>query len=181
MSNLLTRPILGGIFGSGRYALATVPCVVRGLHAVRFMVIEPGTGAVVSLAESQVTALERARQTIRAAQRAELADARRSSNDPRQVELWPLELQAVRPVLERARPVSRRRREVYSKSMGRCHYCEAPLMLDGLWHVEHMLPRALGGADQIGNLVASCAPCNLAKRDRTAIEFVAMGGRERAT
>lgn len=169
---LLRRPILGGVFGAGRYALATVPCVVRGLHAVRFMVIEPSSGAVLSLADSQVTALERARQCIRDTQRLGLEASQRLGRDPRQVELWPLQLEPVRPVIERSRPVSRRRRDVYSKSMGRCHYCEAPLQLDGVWHVEHMLPRALGGADEIRNLVAACAPCNLAKRDQTAIEFV---------
>jgi hypothetical protein len=36
-----------------------------------------------------------------------------------------------------------------------------------------MLPRALGGLDDVGHLVAACAPCNLAKKDRTALEFVA--------
>ena len=35
-----------------------------------------------------------------------------------------------------------------------------------------MLPRALAGGDDIGNLVAACVRCNLAKHDRTALEFV---------
>jgi 5-methylcytosine-specific restriction endonuclease McrA len=65
------------------------------------------------------------------------------------------------------------RREVFERSRGCCHYCRTPLTLDGQWHVEHMLPRALGGTDDELNLVAACAPCNLAKRDRTALEFVA--------
>jgi 5-methylcytosine-specific restriction endonuclease McrA len=64
---------------------------------------------------------------------------------------------------------------IRAKCGGRCHYCDTPLQLDGIWHVEHMLPRALGGGDDASNLVAACAPCNLAKSDQTAIEFVVKG------
>jgi len=33
------RPIFGGLFGQdGRYVMATMPCIERGLHAVRRMV-----------------------------------------------------------------------------------------------------------------------------------------------
>ena len=71
--------------------------------------------------------------------------------------------------------MSRRRREVFARSDGRCHYCAAVLRLDGKWHVEHQMPRALGGGDELPNLVAACAPCNLSKRDRTALEFM-IGG-----
>ncbi len=51
-------------------------------------------------------------------------------------------------------------------------YCDTTLSLDGKWHVEHQLPRALGGADDALNLVAACIKCNLAKADRTALEFI---------
>ena len=166
------RPIFGGIFGNGRYALASMPCVVKGLHAVRFMVIEPTTGAVLSLADEKVAALDGARAVIRTTELLAIEQAQARGCDPRQTELWPHEGEMPRPVLDRRRPVSKRRRDIFAKSRGCCHYCSAPLQLDGSWHVEHMLPRALGGADEIGNLVAACVPCNLAKRDRTAVEFV---------
>jgi len=55
------RPIIGGIFGQGRYSLATQPCVENGLHAVRFMVIDPRRGSVLSVADNKLgarTALE---------------------------------------------------------------------------------------------------------------------------
>ena len=55
MDSLLQRPIIGGVFGGGRYVLATVPCVLRGLHAVRFMVMDPVTGAVLSLADDKIS------------------------------------------------------------------------------------------------------------------------------
>lgn len=170
--NILHRPIIGGAFGVGRYVLATIPCVMRGLHAVRFMVIEPASGAVLSLADDKVDALDGARAAIRANELIEMERAQTRGRDPRQQELWPNGPTPARPVVDRRRPVSKRRRDIFAKCGGRCHYCAAPLQLEGIWHVEHMLPRALGGDEHIANLVAACAPCNLGKRDRTAVEFV---------
>lgn len=117
-SRFLHRPIFGGVFGTGRYALASMPCVVKGLHALRFMVIEPSTGAVLSLADDKVAALDAARDVIRTTQVLAIERAEASGRDRRQAELWP-------------------------------------------------------GEDEIDNLVAACAPCNLSKGDRTALEFVA--------
>lgn len=173
-SALRHRPIFGGIFGIGRYALGSLPCVMHGLHAVRFMVIEPATGAVLSLASDKGEAMNAARRALQSNERMALEQALAIGHDPRQSELWPLAAPLLRPVVDRRRPISKRRRDIFAKSGGCCHYCRAPLQLAGPWHIEHMLPRALGGADEIRNLVAACAPCNLAKSDRTAIEFVVM-------
>lgn len=167
-TGLLQRPILGGVFGSGRYVLATKPCIENGLHAVRFMVLDPRGGRVLAVADTKLAALSAARVVLRATERAE--EERAALNA--QGTLWPAEVFEGPPVRVRPTPISRRRCEVFAKSEGRCHYCGEVLTLDGRWHVEHMMPRALGGADEIGNLVAACAPCNLAKRDRTAVEFV---------
>ena len=94
-----------------------------------------------------------------------------SANDAtwQQASLWP-ELPLARP--PKVRSISRRRREVFERSQGRCAYCRAELAIHGPWHVEHQVPRALDGTEEPGNLVAACAPCNLAKSDRTALEFV---------
>lgn len=174
---LLQRPIFGGVFDAGRYALATVPCVVRGLHAVRFMVVEVRTGAVLSLADDKTTALTAARGAIKTNARLEAQTSLEADRDTRQAELWPGDGPSMRPIVERRRPVSKRRRDIFAKSAGRCHYCDGVLHLDGVWHVEHMLPRALGGGDDASNLVAACSGCNLRKRDLTALEFLARGGR----
>lgn len=72
-------------------------------------------------------------------------------------------------------PVSRRRREVFERSQGRCHYCSAELQIDSV-EVEHMQPRALDGDDHPLNLVAACRRCNREKSDRTALEFLAGAG-----
>jgi hypothetical protein len=163
---MLQRPIYGGVFGYGLYALATLPTIANGLHAVRFMVIEPRRGTVLSVADDKLQAIASARRLLHG------LPAPAAANDAtwEQGWLWP-DLPVDRP--PRARPISRRRREVFERSEGRCMYCRAALTLDGRWHVEHMVPKALGGEDVAGNLVASCAPCNLAKSDRTALEFMA--------
>lgn len=173
LDRLLHKPITGGLFGSGRYALASMPCVARGLHATRYMVVEPQAGTVLSIADDKVEALAGARRVL-----AGTAPGHEPDNEPEQLELgliFPEQAEfhripdsAVIPISR----ISRRRQEVFEKSHGRCHYCGTPLTLDGKWHVEHMMPRALGGVDQMVNLVAACAPCNLEKSDRTAIEFV---------
>ena len=171
MPSLRHRPIFGGVFGKGRYALASLPCVAKGLHAVRYMVIDPGAGAVLSVAEDKLEALASARKVLKAA---DALAAREEVPLGEQVLLWPDEnLPSIHAAGALPKAVPRRRREVFDKSAGRCHYCSAALTLDGKWHVEHMLPRALDGGDGLVNLVAACVPCNLAKRDTSAIEFIA--------
>lgn len=168
---MLRRPLLGGVFGHGQFELATQPIVVNGLHAVKFMVIEPRAGRVLSIAESKLEALGGARRLLH-------GTAAPPPIEPtwQQPALWnegPL-LAAESHKLRR--PVSRRRREIFERSGGRCHYCPQVLTLDGKWHVEHQMPRALGGEDTPANLVAACVKCNLAKSDRTALEFVVARG-----
>lgn len=173
ISALPHRPIYGGVFGRGRYALATLPTVDRGLHALQFMVIEPGPGVVLSVADDKVVALSAARRLLEATALLSKAEEHAKATGCTQQDLWPPEAFEQPPVHERpARHVSRRRMDVFNRCSGRCHYCSAPLTLDGSWHVEHALPRALGGLDEISNLFASCPSCNLAKSDRTALEYV---------
>ncbi len=171
-ARMLQRPLHGGVFGEGDYSLATLPTIVNGLHGVRFMVIDPRGGAVLSVSLDKGDAIESARTLLRLTTPPET-----SANDGlwEQGALW-----ADLPFDGGPRPrkISRRRREVFERSSGLCHYCRAALTLEGPWHVEHMVPRALGGDEAAGNLVAACAPCNLAKSDRTALEFVTRPGVE---
>lgn len=170
-SSIRYRPIFGGIFGqSGEYVLATMPGIERGLHSVRYMVLHPKTGGVLAVSTDKTDALAQARRLLKAA--AKLT----ASNDAtfRQSSLWEDEqLPEPKPgAIAKRKRVSKRRTEVYERSQGRCHYCSTPLTLDGKWHVEHMLPQALGGPDEAWNLVAACVPCNLQKKDKTALEYV---------
>lgn len=90
------------------------------------------------------------------------------TEEPNQTALW---ADDELPMPEIRQAVTRRRREIFDKSVGRCHYCRTLLLLDGKWYVEHQMPRALGGTDDLTNLVAACTKCNLEKGDRTAIEY----------
>ena len=162
-ARMLQRPIYGGVFGRGVYALATQPTITNGLHAVRFMVVDPRAGTVLSVADAKLEAIAMARRLLYLTMPA--------SNDAlwQQAAFWP-EL-PIEPV-PKVRPISRRRRQVFERSGSRCHYCRAVLAIDSSWHVEQMIPKALGGSDQPLNLVASCVKCNLEQSDRTAVEFV---------
>ena len=64
------------------------------------------------------------------------------------------------------------KRQIYEKSNGRCWYCsvELPTEVSG-WHCDHQLPKSRGGSDNLDNLVAACARCNIRKRNRTVEEF----------
>lgn len=170
---LLTKPLQGGLFGEGEYALASMPCVARGLHSVRFMVIRPRAGTVLAVADEKAEALAAARRVIVAA--GDLAAAN-DGPEPSQAKLW-ADAEMPIPDLEPAPPpLSRRRREIFDRSGGKCFYCEAPLQIAGEWEVEHQRPRALGGGNDPLNLVAACRRCNREKSDRTALQFIARGG-----
>lgn len=167
------RPIFGGVFGKGHYSLATMPCIANGLHAVRYLVIEPRAGSVLAQADDKLGALASARRLLRAT--SALAHRLEPETAAVQAALWPAEsLPPSTNAGATLKPATRRRREVFDRSNGRCHYCSTALTLDGKWHIEHMVPRALDGDDQPLNLVAACVRCNLEKSDRTALEFVAV-------
>jgi len=164
------RPIFGGIFGkSGDYTLATMVSVECGLHGVRYMVLHPRSGGVLSVAGDKTEALAQARRVLKAA--ASLTCANDSSFV--QGSLWSEQDMPAPEAGAKPKAIPRRRREVFDKSDGRCFYCGTVLRLDGKWHIEHCFPKALLGPDELPNLVAACVPCNLAKSDSTALEFIA--------
>ena len=57
---------------------------------------------------------------------------------------------------------------VNTRAAGRCEYCRLHQALQGAsFHVEHITPRAKGGASRETNLALACPSCNLHKSDRT--------------
>ena len=55
-------------------------------------------------------------------------------------------------------------REVEHRAAGRCEYCRMHQSLQGAtFHVEHVIPRCLGGTSEFGNLAWACPSCNLHK------------------
>lgn len=56
-----------------------------------------------------------------------------------------------------------------SRSSGRCTYCGTT---EGPFHNDHLFPVAKGGTNDPSNIVLACAPCNLAKGDKTLKEWM---------
>ena len=78
---------------------------------------------------------------------------------------------------------SRPNRESLSKRLGavarmirerdghRCAYCQRTAAESGAHlHLDHLLPKALGGADTADNLVLACRRCNSARQARRPLE-----------
>lgn len=66
------------------------------------------------------------------------------------------------------RGISRQlRREVERRSRGRCAYCQTQqLVVGSLLTVDHIVPKLLGGTDEVSNLCLACWECNLTKQGR---------------
>ena len=65
-------------------------------------------------------------------------------------------------------------RSLLSKQQGRCASCSTG---SGPWHVDHIMPRMLGGKDDLGNLQVLCAPCNLRKGRKDPVAYANEIGR----
>ena len=63
------------------------------------------------------------------------------------------------------------RLRVLSRDTYTCYYCSA----DNASHVDHVIPKAKGGSDDMDNLVAACASCNQRKGSKSQALFLAIG------
>jgi hypothetical protein len=59
-------------------------------------------------------------------------------------------------------------RIVIERALDRCEYCRMHQALQGAtFHIEHILPKSVGGNDAPENLALACPSCNLSKSART--------------
>lgn len=71
----------------------------------------------------------------------------------------------------RRKPVSKaRRKEIYEKYDGHCAYCGCPITYQEM-QVDHVVPLANGGTNDLQNLNPSCPACNTFKGDKTIKSF----------
>ena len=63
------------------------------------------------------------------------------------------------------------RNEIYSRDLNKCQFCLRSLELVELT-IDHLVPLAMGGLDEITNYVTCCRSCNSAKADKPLEEFV---------
>jgi len=60
--------------------------------------------------------------------------------------------------------------QVEGSAAGRCEYCRMHQPLQGAtFHVEHIIPRSLGGSSALNNLAWACPSCNLQKSNRVLV------------
>jgi 5-methylcytosine-specific restriction endonuclease McrA len=183
------KPLIGGVFGVECYSLCSVIMKSAGLDEVSYLVRHDPSGTFISTAFERGESLGLARMAIGKMGPARLARMfqRFTSELEQQIEALRLEREAAMDAARKERgsiPVERsipkRRRAIFDASGGKCHYCSETLTLDGRWHIEHKMPRALMGGSEQSNLVASCVTCNLRKSDSTDLEFQARLAGEKA-
>jgi 5-methylcytosine-specific restriction endonuclease McrA len=176
------KPLIGDRFRGREYVLASLFDDDSGLWAVTYYVVDLQTKFPLSFADNKAEALGLARQLLdRNGPRiwSELAgmardiDAEKVAQEAAREQFLDDVRSDNKSDGERVRSIPRRRKQIFDASGGKCHYCSTPLTLDGKWHIEHKMPRALMGGNEPSNLVASCAPCNFQKRDTTDLEFQA--------
>jgi len=73
-----------------------------------------------------------------------------------------------------------KKRRIYKKTGGKCYYCGKALYIerDIFWcnpfaekmTIDHLIPQASGGTDNIKNLLPSCGRCNCIKGCLNPIE-----------
>lgn len=69
------------------------------------------------------------------------------------------------------KPIGKKARfEVFKRDAFTCQYCGAHPP-DSVLHVDHIVPVALGGGNEVENLITACATCNLGK-GATSLEVV---------
>ena len=69
------------------------------------------------------------------------------------------------------RVTAQQRAQVIARANGRCEYCQAPTSFSATpYAIEHIIPRAKGGATTVDNLALSCSGCNGYKYTRTEWE-----------
>jgi len=63
------------------------------------------------------------------------------------------------------------RKIIYNKSNGRCELCGQRLLFEEMT-LDHIVPISMGGADDMGNLQASCFACNQFKSNILPDDFM---------
>lgn len=64
------------------------------------------------------------------------------------------------------------RAEVIARLGRCCTYCGAGPLYRRSLHMDHILPRSVGGADTVDNLVPCCKACNFRKGDKPLDKYI---------
>ena len=82
--------------------------------------------------------------------------------------------------MTRRRLTNIQRLSVFDRAGGRCHLCGAKITVREKWDLDHMIPLALGGADELANLAPAHNTCHRTKTAKLDVPAIAKGERVRA-
>jgi hypothetical protein len=170
-----TRPIAGGApFDDGNFEMGSQVSVEAGLDSVSYFVRHRKSRMVWAITSSKSGALQSARELLLRLTQDDVTACVQAFHEEVRVAMsrLPVPADLAEAVAARDKPIPKRRRRIFEEAGGECFYCRSALELDGKWHIEHRMPRALNGTDAPNNLVAACVSCNMKKRDRTDVEFL---------
>ena len=60
--------------------------------------------------------------------------------------------------------------KIHPKNGNRCQYC-GDIFDTKYLHIDHIIPRSLGGSDKLDNLTTACCKCNVLKYQFPLMEF----------
>lgn len=139
--------------------------------------------AAVKAARAEQLRIERAQKAAaRAERQRERSRAWRAANPGRMSVLvrdWKKRNRAKVRADHRARRIAKRKATIaYLMTLqhGACAYCRCDLGGIAI-HIDHILPRALGGSNERKNLQLTCEPCNLRKNATPPEKFILQFGR----
>jgi 5-methylcytosine-specific restriction endonuclease McrA len=70
-----------------------------------------------------------------------------------------------------AKALNRWKKELHIRDNFTCFYCGDKREIENL-HLDHILPKSLGGKDRKDNLITACCSCNLIKGNLTQEDFL---------
>ena len=73
------------------------------------------------------------------------------------------------------KPTAQQKVDLYFKAVGKCRYCNSPLGVDA--QVDHAIPVARGGNNDMENLDLVCPRCNQEKDAKIPEEYIAWNAR----
>lgn len=82
--------------------------------------------------------------------------------------------------MTRRRLTSIQRLSLFDKHGGRCHLCKGKITVREKWDLDHVIPLAIGGADDLANLAPAHDTCHRTKTATVDVPAIAKGTRIRS-
>lgn len=154
---------------------------IRAASLARKRQLAEDRAAVRVIQKAETIARREAKYAATADRRREQQRAWREANPGRMRELvsaWRARNPDKRRADRKSRKIAKRRETIkvlMKLQRGRCAICRDKLTAD--LHIDHIMPRKLGGSNARSNLQLTCIPCNLTKSAQHPIDHARTIGR----